>query len=314
MVVTYVEGNKLNFKPNVISENGDEFVVFDEELVQKGSAKWKLTLCGYFVGCSMFEYELNYNLRRMWSMYGLIDVKASSNGNCFFKFRNEIGINEVLKQGNWIAKLTNVPLESWSEEGVSALASSLGKPLIMDNMTTQMCKYGFGRLEYVEYSWKPEICSHCLVFGYGDKNCVKRPQTTIESELNKEKVKSVDNDKEEIEVTIGKELKNVGKQDMNVNNKRSNFVHNKVWPIHKETLNAMKKTSNKYAVLSEMNEDARNDFNVLKDRIIVDQYLNKKLQPSIQETKDWTKDMISYFKEKLEEDRLKEKNSTDEKI
>ncbi|GJR74037.1 RNA-directed DNA polymerase, eukaryota, reverse transcriptase zinc-binding domain protein [Tanacetum coccineum] len=98
----YVEDNKLNFKPVLISENGDEFDVFDEELVQKGSAKWELTLCGYFVGCGMSEYELNYNLRRMCSRYGLIDVKAHSNGNCFFKFRNEIGRNEVLNQGSWI--------------------------------------------------------------------------------------------------------------------------------------------------------------------------------------------------------------------
>ncbi|GJR74036.1 hypothetical protein Tco_0086401 [Tanacetum coccineum] len=74
-----------------------------------------------------------------------------------------------------------------------------------------------------------------------------------------------------------KRNENVGKQDMNVNNMRSNNVQN-------------------------------------KDRIIVDQYLNKRLHPSIQETKDWTKDMISYFKEKWEEDRLKEKNSTDENI
>ncbi|GKB85557.1 hypothetical protein Tco_0957829 [Tanacetum coccineum] len=87
-----------------------------------------------------------------------------------------------------------------------------------------------------------------------------------------------------------KKTRNNGKHGMNVNNKSSNTVQNKkdkAWPIHKDNLNAMKKTANKYAVLSEINDDERNDFSVLKDEIIVDQYLNKKLQPSIQETKDW---------------------------
>ena len=31
------------------------------------------------------------------------------------------------------AKMINVPLEAWSKEGISGLASSLGRPLRMDN-------------------------------------------------------------------------------------------------------------------------------------------------------------------------------------
>ena len=89
--------------------------------------------------------ELNYHLRRMWSKYGLTDVKMNANGEYFFKFKKEDGMQEVLRQGPWMvnnrplfvqkwdpilgmekkemdkipiwAKLTNFPLEAWSKEG-----------------------------------------------------------------------------------------------------------------------------------------------------------------------------------------------------
>ncbi|GJW20731.1 hypothetical protein Tco_0031353 [Tanacetum coccineum] len=38
--------NKLSFVPTEINEEGGEIVIFDEALVDKGSAKWKLTICG----------------------------------------------------------------------------------------------------------------------------------------------------------------------------------------------------------------------------------------------------------------------------
>ena len=102
----------------------------------------------------------------MWSKFGLIDVTVNANGNCFFKLKCENGMNKVLEQGPWIVKnrplfvqkwdpiiememveqtrtllwekLTNVPLEAWSGESISAFTSSLGKILIMDSITAQM--------------------------------------------------------------------------------------------------------------------------------------------------------------------------------
>ncbi|GKD20677.1 RNA-directed DNA polymerase, eukaryota, reverse transcriptase zinc-binding domain protein [Tanacetum coccineum] len=46
----------------------------------------------------------------MWSKYGLLDVKAHTNGNCFFKFRSEAGLNEVLEKGPWI--VNNRPIKN----------------------------------------------------------------------------------------------------------------------------------------------------------------------------------------------------------
>nr|GEZ34868.1 zinc knuckle CX2CX4HX4C [Tanacetum cinerariifolium] len=43
------EANKLIHIPTVLNEKGQEFVIFDEEIVSKGSKKWELSACGYFV-------------------------------------------------------------------------------------------------------------------------------------------------------------------------------------------------------------------------------------------------------------------------
>ncbi|GKF48181.1 hypothetical protein Tco_0141432, partial [Tanacetum coccineum] len=48
------------------------------------------------------------------------------------------------------------------------------------------------------------------------------------------------------------------------------------------------------------------DINLMKDIMIVDQFLNKKLQPTVGEASNWSQDMIRYFKEKWEEDRRHE--------
>lgn len=41
--------------------------------------------------------------------------------------------------------------------------------------------------------------------------------------------------------------------------------------------------------------------------MVVDNFLNKKLQPNCIESSTWTPDMIRYFKDQWELDRLKEK-------
>ena len=101
--------------------------------------------------------------------------------------------------------MMHVHLEAWSIEGISALASSLGNPLVMNSMTTAMCHSGIGSLDFdrvliemdvekefkyeiqiqykdkenkvkgtkkiqVAYDWKPPVSSHCNVFGHEKKN------------------------------------------------------------------------------------------------------------------------------------------------
>ncbi|GJR88327.1 ATPase, F1/V1/A1 complex, alpha/beta subunit [Tanacetum coccineum] len=92
------------------------------------------------------------------------------------KFRNNEGIQFVIEMGPWMVngkpmfmqkwdpsmsldksepskiplwvKLRNLPLEAWTTMGISVVASRLGTPLIMDQVTTSMCKGGTGRFGF----------------------------------------------------------------------------------------------------------------------------------------------------------------------
>ena len=167
---------KLHFVAPKVTKEGAEFVIFDEEIVIKGSEKWKLSACGYFVGHKMLANELRYHLRRMWAKYGLRDVIVNSSGMHMFKFKDEQGMKAVIEQSPWMVnnvplfvqnwnadvgmkktepskmplwvKMVNVPMEAWSVDGISSMASSLGTPIVMDNMTALMFQHGVGRLDY----------------------------------------------------------------------------------------------------------------------------------------------------------------------
>ncbi|GKF06321.1 RNA-directed DNA polymerase, eukaryota, reverse transcriptase zinc-binding domain protein, partial [Tanacetum coccineum] len=115
------------------------------------------------------------------------------------QWNHQIGMQkaEHSKLHVWV-RMTDVPLKAWSIDGISALASSLGNPLIMDNMTAKS-----------------------------------------------------------------------------------------------------------------LPEDDPVEIRILKDRMIVDQYINKKMQPSVQEVKNWSQDMTRYFKEQWEKVRDKDKESSE---
>nr|GEY72050.1 hypothetical protein [Tanacetum cinerariifolium] len=54
---------------------------------------------------------------------------------------------------------------------------------------------------------------------------------------------------------------------------------------------AMKKTTNKFSILETLPDDDPVKTRLLKDIMIVDQFLNKKIQPSVQKAQNWTQDM-----------------------
>ncbi|GJX08251.1 hypothetical protein Tco_0196183 [Tanacetum coccineum] len=86
----------LEFIPTVINETGIEVVIFDEELMQKGSEKWCLTVCRQFVGFEMHINEFRYNIRRMWGKYGIDEINKGKNGQYLFKFKDDEGMNNVI--------------------------------------------------------------------------------------------------------------------------------------------------------------------------------------------------------------------------
>nr|GFB42251.1 hypothetical protein [Tanacetum cinerariifolium] len=107
----------------------------------------------------------------------------------------------------WI-KLHGVPITAFNEDGLSAISTKLGTPLMVDSYTSDMCMQSWGRSSFarvmielradvelkdniimamlkitreghytcsvcVEYKWKPPKCSSCKVFGHIHKECPK---------------------------------------------------------------------------------------------------------------------------------------------
>ncbi|GJX38114.1 hypothetical protein Tco_0251417 [Tanacetum coccineum] len=112
---------KLFFVPTGMNDNGDEAIIFDEELVEERCQKWKNNMCGYFVRCNMSIYEMRYSFRRIKGRHGLGEIIVYYNEICFFKFKNAEGNKgsiEVVKKA----------LKDFSQ--VYSRVSNLGKSII----------------------------------------------------------------------------------------------------------------------------------------------------------------------------------------
>ncbi|GKA91116.1 RNA-directed DNA polymerase, eukaryota, reverse transcriptase zinc-binding domain protein [Tanacetum coccineum] len=208
--------NELFFIPTSMKENGEKVVVFDEELIKEGSEKWKFTVCGYFVGYKMGVNELRYNVRRMWGKHGLKDSVVDA-------------------------------------DGISALASRLGRPIKMDQVTAEMCRAGTGRLGYArvlieinaeeEYHDKIEI-NYCEV--------VLKPKTVVNNKRTSENHIGIDQEGF-VEVRNRKNNNNKkGWNNFNQGNKKQNpGVNMEFWP--KEP--PMKPAENKQNEKEDSDED-----------------------------------------------------------
>ncbi|GJW39228.1 RNA-directed DNA polymerase, eukaryota, reverse transcriptase zinc-binding domain protein [Tanacetum coccineum] len=299
----HIVNNKLDFIPTEINENGSEIVIFDEDLVDKGK------------GCGVSG--------------GVDDIDMKNDGTCMFKFRNEAGMNKVLEQ-------VNVPLEAWSKEGISALASSLCKPLIMDTMTAKRCSLGEGRMDFarilvefdvmkgfkeeieiqyrdkdnnkkgtkhvkVKYAWKPDICSHCKM---GNRRCGDRKQQKDRRNFSDGR-KTYDEIRNKRDIWKRKEV-NKGKQN-NSRGKEQEKEGN-----DKDERDGIR-SRNKFEVLNGMATN-NEELEILKGRMIVDVFLIKKTKLSCIEVKDWTQDMMNYYKNQLEINKLKDMEDGNEDI
>ncbi|GJS70063.1 RNA-directed DNA polymerase, eukaryota, reverse transcriptase zinc-binding domain protein [Tanacetum coccineum] len=112
-VLTRNKGNNMDQMRFLMHQR---FVVFDEELVKKGSERWCLTICGQFVGYHMHINELRYNIKRMWGRYGIAEIDKWKNGCYMFKFNDETGMNVVIEKGPWMVRNKPLFVQKWSSE------------------------------------------------------------------------------------------------------------------------------------------------------------------------------------------------------
>ena len=219
-------------KPKV--EDGHVIVRPPKEIAEEGCAFWRNTLIGYFVGKKLHFPAVNSIALRLWGKFGLREVLSSDVGFYFFRFDTYDDACKVMERAPWHmanrplvlkhwkpnlsltkedcskvpvwVRLHNVPLEYWSSNGLSFVASAIGYPLHADHVTLSrkrlsyarvcveidasqnliedfnlQCPDGLWKRIRVEYEWVPMKCSSCGVFGHTTSNCSKvepKPEIT----------------------------------------------------------------------------------------------------------------------------------------
>ncbi|KAL0286397.1 UNVERIFIED_CONTAM: hypothetical protein Sradi_7149500 [Sesamum radiatum] len=195
-------------------------------MIRAGSQRWNTTAVGYFLGKKPYFHHLNEFVRSIWP--GVRDVKATSNGFFFFQFNSVAAMEEVIEGGPWLylgqpivlqkwepgmvlrklkhtevpvwIKLRHLPVELWTTEGLSTVASGIGRPLYPDAITRTCMRLDFARVCVmlhvssklpkhviimmpnelggesackvdVEYEWLPPKCTGCSSLGHSLKEC-----------------------------------------------------------------------------------------------------------------------------------------------
>ncbi|XP_021996266.1 uncharacterized protein LOC110893467 [Helianthus annuus] len=236
-------------------------------------------------------------------------LMMNAKGFFFFKFNTNEGLKQLLEDGPWTirnvpiilkewapsvmvekedikvilvwVKLHEVPLEAFTEDGLSLIASRIGTPKMLDSYTATMCAESWGRSSFaralievkaecelkkevtiaipnmdgnghskvpirVEYDWEPLRCATCCVFGHNDSACPKN----LKHEPSKEKPFKSEEFKE---VPVKSSKGN--NQGILIKNQKQKFIYrpvnkNKPKTNDKEATNHVK-TSNPFDVLKD---------------------------------------------------------------
>lgn len=216
--------------------------------VLEANSKFDNTLFGYFIGKRVAFPVVDNYVKNAWKKFGVVRSMMNSKGLFFFKFASIEGLNGVLENGPWFirsvpiilkkwiprtsfikedlglipvwVKIHDIPIASFTEDGLSAMATKLGTPIMLDAYTSFMCLQSWGRFDYaralidikadqelkgkmvitvpswdgegevlhtvrVEYEWKPPRCGVCMVFGHDETQCPKRVPVNLKHQAQK---------------------------------------------------------------------------------------------------------------------------------
>ncbi|GJY33720.1 kinase-like domain, phloem protein 2-like protein [Tanacetum coccineum] len=187
-------GKKVNVR-TLFTPGGngiDEVVLVDS--IRAIRERFANTTYGFFLGKKVAYPIVAKYVRNTWGKYGLVRSMFSSSSGLFsFQFSSMDGLDAMLEN-------------AFSEDGLSAIATKLGTPLMLDSYTSDMCMQSLGRSSYarlmvelkadvelkdnivmampkitreghyicnvrVEYEWKPPRCSSCKIFGHVHEEC-----------------------------------------------------------------------------------------------------------------------------------------------
>ncbi|GJT22913.1 retrovirus-related pol polyprotein from transposon 17.6 [Tanacetum coccineum] len=164
---------KINELRNEIKVNGAAVTI---EAVKAVNARFVNTLYGYFIG-DRLAYPLVENyVKNTWAKYGLKRIQLHEEF-FLFQFDTREGMESVLENGPWLirrvplilnewtpntilkkdeikrvpfwVKMHYVPIVAYSDIGLSLITTQIGKPLMLDSYTSNMCLHSWGRSTYV---------------------------------------------------------------------------------------------------------------------------------------------------------------------
>nr|GEX79056.1 hypothetical protein [Tanacetum cinerariifolium] len=178
--VSTLKNKQVNKVVKVTELRNDELVdgaavAIPFEAVEEVSSRFTNTLYGYFIGKRLaFRLVENY-VKNTWAKYGLKLVQLHEDF-FLFQFETKEGMDSVLENSPWLIrmvplilnvwcpntdlkkaevkkapvwmKLHHVPIVAYSEVGLSLIAAQLGKPIMMDSYTSNMCVSSWGRSTY----------------------------------------------------------------------------------------------------------------------------------------------------------------------
>ncbi|GJT08973.1 hypothetical protein Tco_0843435 [Tanacetum coccineum] len=157
------------------------------EAVEEVSSRFANTLYGYFIGKSFFLFQFD-------TKEGMESVME--NGPWLIRLvpliLNEWTPNTILKKDEikstslWV-KLHHVPIVAYSQVGLSLITTQLGRPVMLDSYTSNMCLSLWGRNTYAralidisaEEELKESFVIAISVFDHVDDKCPKRPKVDV---------------------------------------------------------------------------------------------------------------------------------------
>ncbi|GJZ47806.1 MAK10-like protein [Tanacetum coccineum] len=168
---------RINFRSLVNEERvSNHDTVLPKAAKESVMSRYANTLVGYFVGKSLaFQIVQNY-VNNTWAKFGLSKLMKMDNGMFLFKFDIKSGMDQVIERGPWLirntpliltkwkpnvslkpgvvtkvpvwVKLYNVLVVAYSEDGLSLIATQIGKPIMLDAFTSSMCVDSWGRISF----------------------------------------------------------------------------------------------------------------------------------------------------------------------
>ncbi|XP_062110392.1 uncharacterized protein LOC133822162 [Humulus lupulus] len=209
-----------------LQSKGQKLVQVDIEEVKIQSANWSSTVVCMVLGANPPMAVFEGFIKRVWGHLGIAQISRMTLGLTLVKFNDEATRDHVLENGvlqfdrkpviirPWTADLSairstplwirlhDLGLQYWGSKCISALVSTIGKPLLVDKFTRERSRVQFARVlvemeitnnpprsfqfinehgqiveQGIEYEWVPTKCKSCSGFGHSMADCRKEHKT-----------------------------------------------------------------------------------------------------------------------------------------